>query len=521
MLDEKQNPEPRASGNRSGPAQRRPSGRHARPPPGATFLRLMGVDYFRIRTADGGDLYVTEHGMPFLDHLRPENWYETEWFKRTELPCKAAAPSTVFRPNPIPLTAARASNSLSNGRAWGRIFPSTPSLSTASSTPTLIRLSKNSPCLRKLRSGNVWFSKSSSAHPAPHGYLRGPPERHQLWQTGRSRHKIVSKVLRHASVEIDILRSYIMLYAWIDGIDAVEAQRLHLFQGTQPEESLRSLNSRVISELNEKGFAVVDHKPSHVIVRAHNGRLMKRQSGSIAYALVDYELLSRTEAYEIEVKKSLRSRYLSLQRDRLHPVDEQPTPAHLMRTKLLGVDLSTARPRAPAGSCGSSATIRGCSIISSRAMAQQAGPAVGFRAHLVFRVPRTACTWSGRSRASAMSPSSTFCPRSWMPCASTATTARSRNSIWPGNEPLRNPHVYPRAIYVTAESSEPAEEPPDARRFWQYCDLLAPDGRPALRDGPDYVTVWGYFRGWEDKDAVGPTVYWSPSAPARRMPWGS
>ena len=34
-------------------------------PAGASFLRFMGVNYVHHNTADGGDLYLTEYGLPF------------------------------------------------------------------------------------------------------------------------------------------------------------------------------------------------------------------------------------------------------------------------------------------------------------------------------------------------------------------------------------------------------------------------------------------------------------------------
>src|SRR5690606_32122641 len=48
-----------------------------------------------------------------------------------------------------------------------------------------------------------------------------PPERMQQWQTGRSTHRILMKLARHPGIEIDILRSYILIYGWIRGTDAV------------------------------------------------------------------------------------------------------------------------------------------------------------------------------------------------------------------------------------------------------------------------------------------------------------
>ena len=43
----------------------------------AIFMRIMGVNYVHVKTNDDGDLYVTPYGVPFFQHLMPENWYET------------------------------------------------------------------------------------------------------------------------------------------------------------------------------------------------------------------------------------------------------------------------------------------------------------------------------------------------------------------------------------------------------------------------------------------------------------
>ena len=44
-------------------------------------ISLLGVDYIHLKTADGGDLYLTRFGLPFWKNLLPENWYAREWFE--------------------------------------------------------------------------------------------------------------------------------------------------------------------------------------------------------------------------------------------------------------------------------------------------------------------------------------------------------------------------------------------------------------------------------------------------------
>ena len=36
-------------------------------------MSLLGVDYIHLKTADGGDLYLTRFGLPFWKNLLPEN----------------------------------------------------------------------------------------------------------------------------------------------------------------------------------------------------------------------------------------------------------------------------------------------------------------------------------------------------------------------------------------------------------------------------------------------------------------
>ncbi len=479
-------------------------------PAGAVFLRLMGVDYVRFRAGGGGDLYVTEHGMPFLDHLNPRNWYEPEWFKRNRVPL--AGSGTVYRLPTKPIHG-HPSPSIQLVVKWSRVGQDVP-LDTMSLN-SVINADFNTPfeefsLLEELRArGN-----------GPGGFpiltqrplaIYIPPERLQLWQTGRSRYKIVSKVKRYAGVEIDILRSYIMLYGWIDGIDAVEAQKRHLFDGPIPREPLPALTSRILRELNDKGFTVIDHKPTHAIVRIHRGRLVRRKDGQVACAIVDYELLAHSPVHEMEVKKAARSRYLLLQRDRFQPPDDPPTPGHLAPARILGVDFICGEAASTGGTLwvvGKDPRLfdyflperwRSKKIpLSSSGRTWYARTKDGV--HLVWKVSRVGA----------------------MPMVEAAAKVQQAMIEHGYNSPFEKfdlalemsrkgiPTVYPRAIYVTGASSETGKTAEDPRRFRAFRDILAPDGRPALQGGSDYVTIWGYFRGSEDRDAPDSWIDWSP-----------
>mgnify|MGYP002476519731 CR=1 FL=1 len=58
-------------------------------------MNFLGVDYHHLKTADGGDLYLTNFALPFWRNLLPEHWYEPEWFRSKRL--RLDGTSTVYR----------------------------------------------------------------------------------------------------------------------------------------------------------------------------------------------------------------------------------------------------------------------------------------------------------------------------------------------------------------------------------------------------------------------------------------
>ena len=106
--------------------------------------------------------------------------------------------------------------------------------------------------------------------------------------------KIAAKLARHPETELDILRRYILLYGWIEQMNAVEAaDALRLRDGSR--ESFLAQSTRcAIYDLEQHGFRMLDIKPEHIVVRVRSdGSLLRRRGGQLAYALVDYELLER------------------------------------------------------------------------------------------------------------------------------------------------------------------------------------------------------------------------------------
>ena len=64
-------------------------------------------------------------------------------------------------------------------------------------------------------------------------------------------------------------------------------------QGEARLEFLQTLTENAVHDLALSGFEMLDIKPAHVILRRRrDGGLLRHHNGRLAYALVDYELLT-------------------------------------------------------------------------------------------------------------------------------------------------------------------------------------------------------------------------------------
>ncbi len=300
-------------------------------PEHATPLRLLGVDYAHVPTPDGGDLYITWHGIHLIEHLHIENWYEREWFQanRTRLP----GTGTVYK-----LTTKRVNGySVDLVVKYCRVGEDVPM------DPIIFRqfahAEFNSPYeefsrvidLRSRRRGLRLLTHR------PLG-IYVPAKRLALWQTGRDESKIARKKARYIDVELDIFRQYVLIYEWVKGVAADEA--FHDFPERVRQRIIKELTERARIDLEQHGYEVMDHKPTHVIVRPRkDGSILRTRDGKYAYALVDFELLSRTPDYQHDFEASRRAVYLKRQRERFRiPVKPEIFPEHLKPTTILGVD---------------------------------------------------------------------------------------------------------------------------------------------------------------------------------------
>lgn len=450
------------------------------------LVRVLGVNYAHLHAADGGELYLTAHGLPFLGQLQPENWYAPDWFAPRRI--RLAGTSTIYRVPTRPV----GGRSIDLVVKYCRVGQHVPvetrviyeALNAEFNSPfeefslvEELRLSEHGP--RDLR-----------VDPMIPLAIYVPPERMQLWQTGRSEEKIARKIARHPGVEIDILRDYLLVYAWIYGLDAVEAQEKGLLAAGEPER----LTVRATEEVQAKGFRVLDMKPNHIIVFPRDGGL-RREGDRIAYRLVDFELLQRTEEYEKAVKASRRSQYLVHQRDRF--ADRHlPFPEHLKPVRVFGVDYVFGHAESTGGLLW---VVGKDPFLFDYFLPERwrKTPHVRFseenqvfythskdNIHLVWRVSRVGEV-PGAPGDPAAEPLRRYGFNSPFEEFSCALRIR-RHGI---------PTIYPRAVYRTGHKAPRGTGPRDEGRIYSHADLRTPDGEPLLDAEYDYITVWGFWNG--------------------------
>jgi hypothetical protein len=280
----------------------RPNRHHRQPfdaAPQALRRRVLGVDYLHLRGKQSGDLYVTRHGWPVLESLVPSQWFVGDRLRKVGRQL-AGATGAVYRvPVPHEVRSRFALVVKFSRFAQEALVSIEPDESLDWAERDRMAVSEFlSPFeefanLERLRS----LARMHIPTKAPLA-IYSPATRYLDWQLGRSDHRRwrYDRLLADdqadqpegARVAYDWERLYVLLYRWIDGIDAETAcQDGYLSKG-----QLRDLYQAARAALRERGWDVLDHKARHVIVRpaAAAGTLIRRH-GRTLWGLVDYELL--------------------------------------------------------------------------------------------------------------------------------------------------------------------------------------------------------------------------------------
>jgi hypothetical protein len=472
-----------------------------------SLINILGVVYVHKKTSDGGDMYYTRHGLPLAPLLAVENWYEKEWFEghREHL----LGTGAVYR---VP-TRAVGGVSMELVVKNCRVGEDVPL-----DTHTLIEFINaefNSPWEEFSLVMELAEGKYGPADVAIHTQeplaIYVPPEKMQLWQSGRSRSKINKIKARHPGIDLDILRQYKLVYGWIHGKSVVEIFVDIGLSGEALASALEPITKKVIGDIDKKGYVVADMKPAHIIVGEEFGAIiadMGKAGGAAAqtkqvefvhglieagrYSMVDYELLLRTQAHEEKVKYVRRHSYLDDQRDRFTPT---PLPAHLQIREVFGVPYIHGHVESTGGQLwvvGRNARLfdyflpeRWRKTVSWRLSEDNEVyyTVTKDNVHIVWKTSRVGETPAGgrdeenNRRAAEYGYNSPF--------EEFAVAQVLNHSGVPG--------VYVRAIYMTG--IEKVEQSTDPRRYESHKGLLGPDGNPILMENRNYISIRGYYNG--------------------------
>jgi len=472
-----------------------------------SLVEVLGVVYVHRKTSDGGDMYLTRFGLPFADLLEVENWYEPSWFHLHRVPLEGT--SAVYRVRTKEVRGLSLELVVKNSRVGEDVPVDTRTLL------EFLNAEFNSPweefaLVMEMRDGK-YGPPEISIHTQEPLAIYVPPERMQMWQSGRSQERINRLKKRHPDIDIDILRQYKMIYGWIEGKNAVDVCEEAGLAGEELAGLLATITKKAISDLDAKGYVIADMKPDHVIVSGENverierlkeagpGETLRRKVellteliGRGEYAVVDYELLMRTPPHVQAVASARRHSYLDDQRNRFIAT---PIPPHLEPVDVLGVPYIYGHVESTGGRLwvvGRNARLfdyflpeRWRKTPSWRLSAHNEVyyTVTKDNIHIVWKTSRV-----GER------------PAADIPGPKAAKIAeRGYNSPFEafaiahdlGSKGI--PVVYVRAIYMTG--SRKAEENPDRSRFESHRHLLNPDGTPVLQEDRHYITLRGYYNG--------------------------
>jgi hypothetical protein len=489
---------------------------------GPARIRVMDVEYVHLSLPDGDELYLTEYGLPFARQLLPQNFWTDEAWLRGHCE-RLSGSSTLYRIRTKHVGGKHKDIVLK----WNRMGQDVPGTTQAEDLATA---EFNSPFeefslaieLRKARdmadvdgADGAEIAAGTGAEPgagedapvagdgsAPRVLTHKPlaiyvpHKRVALERLGRRAHKFEAKRDAHEEIELDPHRKYAVIYEWLKGIDAVEAYR----RGVLDADTMGRLVDRVRREMARKGFRVRDNKAQHIIVRP-DGRsgVVRHRDGRTLYATIDFELLERTPRREQAVRARKRRAYLVKQAHRFEA--KSRFPSHLAAVRIFGVDYVYGHIESTGGALwvvGRDPDLFDYFLPEKwrkTARRKLSNASVVYETitkdnvRLVWRVSRVGEQpdmdpfKDDERRILAYGYNSPF----EEVALALELTARGIET------------TYPRAIYMTGETTAMSDELGDGRRYDSHAPLRMPDGRSALQPNHDYILIWGY---WNAPDEI-------------------
>ncbi|MBN1797466.1 MAG: hypothetical protein JW822_02750 [Spirochaetales bacterium] len=458
--------------------------------------KILDVEYAHIKFKNKSDLYLTKYGLPFVENLKPENFIlDKEWFDNNSVRLSGTSCTYKVKTKSI---AQKSIDIVIKYNRMGQDIPGAEHIDYLGSAEfnspfeefSLVMELRNS----KYESKGVIITQKPLA-------IYVPQERLELWQVGRRKYKMQSKIEKHNEVILDMFRPYIVIYEWIKGIDAVQAYTQHRLSQKQMEQ----LTVNAERTMRKKGFIVRDRKPHHIIIRPQkNGNPLADQRGNILYAVVDYELLERTPERDKIVKKVKRINYLKRQTSRFSNRSEEIIPPHLKHVTIFGVDYIYGHCESTNGALwvvGRDPYLFDYFLPERWEKTPRTKLSVNHEIYHTVTKDNINVVWkvSKVGYTPEMDPFKKD-ERKIIRYGYNSPFEEISIAIYLSRHGIRT--IFPRAIYKTGTKTAIARSFFDGRRYKTHSKLLTPHGDPLLQRDKSYLLIWGYWNGPDEKLAV-------------------
>jgi hypothetical protein len=465
---------------------------------------IFGVKYYHKKLDDGADLYATECGRSLITYLDPESFLkDREWFEDnhtkllgTSHPYKIRTRSVNGRSINIVFKWNRMGQKVISEEEDGKDLSTAEFLSPFEEFALVMEL-------RNSRFGEL--DKIVTQKPLA---IYVPAERAELWQIERKDHKMKEIYKRHErEVKLDICREYAVIYKWLPGIDAAQA----FSDGIISKDEMFKITAMAEEDLKRKGFTVRDRKAQHVIVLPDESKkkLLETKTGRVRYGLVDFELLERTPARDMMVRRLKRRNYLIRQKDRFKDDPDRKLPAHLKQVNILGVDYIHGRAKSTNGLLwvvGRDPELFDYFLPErwESTPRRQLSPVSRVyytvtkdNIHLVWRVSMVGVVPDMDPFKKDEKKSIAYGYNSPFEEVSIALEL-SRGGIRT---------IYPRAIYMMGNRNVVSAAISDDSRYQSHATIRTPEGYQVLRPGHSYTIIWGYWNGPDERLATQDSDY--------------
>jgi len=459
--------------------------------------RILNVNYAHKKFENGDDLYVTQYGLPFFKLLDPNNYLnDRDWFRINSI--RLSGSGTTYRMTTKKINK-RSMDIVIKYNRMGQEIPGVEESNELTNAEFNSPFEEFSLVMELKHAKNDTLCNIVTQKPLA---IYVPAKRIELERMGRVEYKLQSKLETHKrDVELDIFRTYVVIYEWINGIDAAHAFNEEIID----EELMIKLTHDVEKEMGLKGYIAKDNKPHHIIIRPdRRGGLKKDRNGNVLRAVIDYELLARTPEKEEMIRKLKRVSYLKKQKDRFIVREGKQFPPHLQEINIFGVDYVYGHAESTNGLLW----------------------VVGWDPDLFdYFLPER---WENTPRTKLSTYHEIF----------HTLTKDNINLVWkisrvgtiPDKDPFHEDErkileygynspfeevssalelthrgirtVYPRAVYMYGKTMNISESIFDNSRFESHKALKTPEGDLILHEDHNYIIIWGYWNGLDEKLAV-------------------